>query len=160
MNAYDYVPAAMQAIDLIAEGKTETRACNLARISVAKFRKTVESAPELQELLTNAQALHLDALRDALLEIDASELGSSDARMAGVKAKNLQWYLERADRARYGQKTEVSVNLTADKAIIDGLARARLRVEGAVALAAPVIDGQFEVVEDAEDDVLAGMIGG
>lgn len=141
---YDYTRAVLLAIDDIAKGHTLTEACTRQSITAAQFRATVKANAELEALYSDAlQACH-DALAEALITIDRHVIyGQTDAKMAAVISKNIQWYLERVRRELYGQNSTLTVNVTADRAITEALERGRQRA----------IDRQAKLIEATAVDV-------
>lgn len=129
MNALvNIYPAIIRALDLIGQGFTKTRACDECQVSVATFNRYVTSDPQLAELAEEAATRGYDTLADILLEIDSNRIyGSSDAKMAAVISKNIQWYLSRRRPKEYGNTVTVDVNISADKVIVDALSRAKVR---------------------------------
>lgn len=136
MNALvDYIPRIMQAVDYIGQGYTKTRACDFSGVSVAVFNKYVGEIPELQVAAVEAFDRHYDTLADALVHIDTdTRVGSTDAKMAAVLSKNIQWYLARRRPKDYGDKLQVDHTVTLDRVITDALDRARQRAETGVVI--------------------------
>lgn len=148
MLSYDYFSAALTAIDLISQGKTKTHACDDSGISIPQFEKYVNANKELQELLHEAETRGYDAMADALLRIDHHAIyGHSDPKMAKVMSDNIKWLLSKRKQREYGDRLEVTHNVTVDKAITDALSAGRRRAEQR-ALEAPTIDAEFTVVDD------------
>jgi hypothetical protein len=50
--------------------------------------------------------------------------------MARVISDNIKWLLEKRKPKEYGQRVDVNVNLSADNAIVEALARGRDRANG------------------------------
>lgn len=126
---YDFLPLVMEALDKIAEGMTETRACDEVRINPAVFKNYISKSDELQEMYTEALQRGYDAMADALLNPDNHALyGRSDSKMAKVQSDNIKWFLEKRDAKRFGQRVQVDHHLTADRAITQALLAARNRV--------------------------------
>lgn len=161
MTAYDYLPLVMKAIEIISGGTTRTDACDEAGITIPTFEAYVNRTPELQELLAEAERRSYDALADALINIDNHHLhGRSDPKMAKVISDNIKWLLSKRSTKTYGDKIEVTHNLTADRAITDAIMQGRSRV--AQALLAPpaeAIDAEFAVVEESDEDIMAEILG-
>jgi hypothetical protein len=124
----DYIPAIMHAIDLISRGYTKTRACDECNITTSLFDRYVRDNDTLRDIAAEATQRGYDTLADILLEIDSNPIyGSTDAKMAGVISKNIQWYLSRRKPKEYGDRVTVDVQLNADKTIIEALSRAKVR---------------------------------
>lgn len=140
----DYFPAIMQAIDLIGQGYTKTRACDDAGVSTELFDKYVSAYPQLGEIANAAFTRHYDTLADVLVNIDSDPRhGVSDPKMAAVVSKNIMFYLSRRRPKEYGDRVTVEHTITADKAIVDALTRAKTR-----ALNGPVLDGVSYAIID------------
>lgn len=124
----DYFPTIMTAIDLISQGYTKTKACDTCGISTVLFDRYVSNNDVLRDVYGEAEQRGYDTLADILLEIDSNAIyGSSDPKMAAVISKNIQWYLSRKRPKEYGDRVSVDVTISADKAIVEALARARIR---------------------------------
>ncbi|RTL04981.1 hypothetical protein EKK58_09245 [Candidatus Dependentiae bacterium] len=129
---YDYFPKVFQAVELIAQGRTKTYACDEVGITVTVFDNTVKQYTELQELLVEAETRGYDTMADMLLTIDSRGIyAHSDPKMAKVISDNIKWLLERRKSKQYGQRVQVEHNITADRAIINALSAGRRRVEEA-----------------------------
>lgn len=160
MNAQERYAAVLKVLDFIGAGKTMTAACREATLAGSPItpmtvKKAIASSPELQEAYTNATQAQHDAWVDRLVDMENDPDGCSDPKMAAVLSKNLHWVLGRLDRQRFGDRVEVNHHLTADKAIVTALSRAKDRA----ALPAPVIDAVFEEVADTADDDLSFIYG-
>lgn len=139
----DIYPSIMRAIDLIGQGRTKTSACDEAGISVTAFNTHVSASPELREMFDEAEQRGYDTMAEILLEIDRHpHYGSSDVAKASLISRNIQWFLSRRRPAQYGDKVVVENRITADKAIVDALNRARER-------ATLLEDVPYEVVDTA-----------
>jgi hypothetical protein len=125
---YDYYPAVLYAIDKISQGLTETAACDEANIKIATFRNYIKNDSLLQEQLAEAEQRGRDAMADALVQIDNHSIyGQSNPQMAKVVSDNIKWLLSKRDAKRFGEKLEVTHNITADRAITDALNAGRRR---------------------------------
>jgi len=146
----------LQAIDLIAKGLSKTRACDQVGVSVLTFNNFVKNDDMLGEMYAEADEVGADTLADILLEIDSHPLyGQSDAKMATVISKNIQWYLSKRKSGKYGDKLVVEHNITADKAVIEALQRGRQRaLEGRspAMLTGPIEDAVVISVVSSDDD--------
>lgn len=150
-------PQILRVIDMVGQGRTTTSACDELGVSVASFNRIVSNDDALSSLYHEAEQRGYDALAEALLEIDRHpHYGSSDSKMASVISRNIQWFLARRDSKRYGDKTIISHEITADKAIIEALSRGKDRAI-AVASGAVLEDVQYAEVEttDEEDEAAA-----
>lgn len=159
---YDYYPAVMHALELLSQGRTKTRACDEANITLATFESYVKNIPELTEMFTEAEQRSYDAMAEALVDIDNHAVhGQSDPKMAKVISDNIKWLLSKRRSKEYGERITVDHTITADKAITDALAAGRRR-------AAMTIDAEYtdvtpagiigHVVEQSEDALLAELL--
>lgn len=143
MLPYDTYPAVIKAITAISEGKTETRSCLDAGISVRVLRATLDKNDQLRDLYNEAQVLGYDRMAEILLEIDRDpHYGQADPKMAKVISDNIKWLLEKRKPKEYGVRVQHDVNLTADHAVIEALARGRARAQG------EIIDTNFTEVKE------------
>lgn len=118
----------MHALDLISQGKTETVACDEARITKDTLMLYTSKDVDLAAMMYNARARGFDTLADVLLHIDTDvEYGSSDPKVMKVISDNIKWYLSRKDSKRYGDKVLVEHTLHADKEIVEALSRGKER---------------------------------
>lgn len=155
---YDYMPLILKALDDIAGGMTETRACDQHRLSVSTFKKYINESAELQDMYAEALQRGYDALADALLDPQGHMLyGHSDSKMAKVQSDNIKWFLEKRDAKRFGQRVQVDHHITADKAITAALTAARNRVPLLEDNALPIIDVTPEP-SDAELMLELGLV--
>lgn len=145
---YDTYPLVLQVIDRLTDGYTETRACDLVGLSIQSFKNSIKDNDDLQALYDEAMQRGYDAMAEALLSPDNHAIyGHSDPKMAKVQSDNIKFFLERRDAKRYGQRVEVNHTLTADKAITQALAAARMRT-----LPAPDVIDITPTHVPAEDD--------
>lgn len=161
-TSYDYYPAVLNAIDIISQGNTRTNACDDAGITIPMFERIVKESNELTDLLVEAETRGYDALADALVNIDNHKIhGRSDPKMAKVISDNIKWLLSKRRVKEYGDRLDVNINLTADKAIVEALAKGRARASQ-LALGAPeeddVIDAAFTVIEQSDDEIMAEIL--
>lgn len=111
------------------QGVLLTKACATFGVTLASLRRMVGEFPELSEMLRDAEQDFNDALAEAMLQIDSDPTwGSTDPKIMAVLSKNIQWYLARKDRERYGDKVEVVTSTTADQAILGALRAAIERI--------------------------------
>lgn len=149
---YDIYPLVMKAITLFSEGRSKTRACDDAGITIAVFDNYIKNNEAMAELYREAEQRSYDALADALLEIDNHAIyGQSDSKMANVMSGNIKWVLEKRDSKRFGQRLTVDHNVTMDRAIISALTEGRKRA--ALGHDATVIDVTPQLSE--EDEIAA-----
>lgn len=135
---------ALSVIQKIAEGETVAQACKLNFISVVSFRAAVKREPMLQPMLDEALAVRNDMLNDMLVNID---LHQSDARMASVVSKNIQWVLERAEPEKFGARLTVNTENEASRLLAEALNEAMKRIPLPRNSAPPVTDVTFVDVE-------------
>lgn len=125
---YDVYPLVMKAISLLSEGRSKTRACDEAGISIAVFDNYIKNNQAMGDLFREAEQRSYDAMADALLEIDNHKIyGQSDAKMANVISGNIKFVLSKRRPKEYGERITVDHNVTMDRAIIDALTAGRRR---------------------------------
>lgn len=118
----------MKAISLLSEGRSKTRACDEAGISIAVFDNYIKNNQAMGDLFREAEQRSYDAMADALLEIDNHKIyGQSDAKMANVISGNIKFVLSKRRPKEYGERITVDHNVTMDRAIIDALTAGRRR---------------------------------
>lgn len=145
---YDYYPLVMKAIGLLSEGRTRTRACDEAGISIATLDNYVKSSPELQEMYKEAEQRSYDAMAEALVDIDNHRIhGRSDPKMAAVVSKNIMFLLSKRKPKEYGERITVDHNVTMDKAIVDALTAGKRRASEAL-----TIDATFESLPSPSEE--------
>lgn len=154
---YDYYPAVLYAIDLISQGHTLTKACDLSNLPIGTFHRYIKNDSQLNELYVEADQRGGDAMADALIDIDNHKIhGHSDPKMAKVVSDNIKWVLSKRKPKEFGDRVQVDHSVTVDVAITTALDAARRRVPAA--LPAPdVIDVQASPVYqeyDAEDEAI------
>jgi len=136
----DYLPGVMRAIDLIGQGYTQTRACDMAKLTVQTFRKYIKAAPELQDIFDDAEQRGHDALADVLLEIrDHHYYGTTDPKEQRIISDNIKWFLARKRPSQYGDRLMVDHKVTLDRVIVDALQRGMER-------AGNIIEGEYRVL--------------
>lgn len=153
---YDYMPAVLYAIEMISQGHTQTRACDLSNITIPTFEKYVEGNEQLQDLLSDAIRRGNDALADSLLDpTQHTDRYTTDPKVMKVVSDNVKWVLGKRDQKRFGDKVAVEVNVTADKAIVEALQAGKRRAAKAIEhTPAEVIDAAFTEVEEPIPDFL------
>lgn len=117
----------MVALEWISKGYTKTYACDQCGVSTTLFNKYVSDHPMLADLANEATERGYDALADALVTINTSAHGVSDPKMAAIISKNIQWFLARRRPKEYGDRVTIEHNITADKVILNALARGQSR---------------------------------
>lgn len=150
-SAYDIYPAVLSVLDMISAGRTLTSACDEAHIGVPTFKKYVEQTRELQEAFEEAEQRGYDAMTDVLLEINNTKhhYGCSDPKEMKIISDNIKWLASKRNSKQYGERVAVDVNVSADRAIVDALSRARHRIPSSVVETAPMIDITPTPVMDA-----------
>lgn len=149
---YSQYPAAMFAIERVRLGETLTVACQSAGITTTAFRRIVAMDNAINELYAEAKANGDDILGDRLLTLHEEE---SDPRLVAILSKNIQWLLERRNKA-YSPRIEHNHTHGADRDLIAALARGRervMQVTHVIENAPPtdVEDASYTVVADDED---------
>lgn len=161
LSPADKFQRALVVLDYVASGKTLSKSCDWAGLSVTQFLTLKKNNKELAAAFEEAVQQGNDRMAEALVNIETDlEYGTNNPAMASVVSRNIQWYLSRRD-ARYADKTINQVVVTADKAIVDALQSARERATR-TALTSPVVEVvALEVVEEAvqvavdlDDDLL------
>lgn len=132
MLPVDVAQRALQVLDLLRNTNlvrnrihTITSACQDVGIARSTFLRFVEADPQLRELFVTAENEGFDMLAELMINIDQIH---SDAKMAAVISKNIQWFLARKKPREYGDRVSVDVTVTADKAIIGALQAAKARL--------------------------------
>lgn len=150
-TAYEIYPKVLKVLDLLSVGRTLSSACDEVGVAVATYTRYIQQTDELSVAHEEAMQRGHDAMADALVEIDRHEYyGSSDPKQQKVISDNIKWLLSKRDRKRFGERVAVDVNVTADRAIVNALSRARHR---ALPSNAPeIIDVTPTLVEDVEAD--------
>lgn len=147
----------MYAIGLIADGYTKSRACDKSNITIATFNQYVNQDETLRDMYHEAEQRGYDALAEALLEPDNHKIyGHSDSKMAGVQQKAIMWFLSKKRPKEYGERVQVDVSITADKAITDALLAGKKRAAAAIP---HVVDADFIDLpaEKSDEELLAEM---
>lgn len=143
-------PRVMHALSLLSQGYTLTRACDTAGISAGTLQKHVANVPELQEAYGEAEQRGYDTLADILLEIHVHPYyGTTSDAKAKLISDNIKWYLARKRPSQYGDRTIVETHITADKAIVEALARGRERAENGT-----IEDATYKVIENKVSEQL------
>src|SRR5215471_2168653 len=128
---YDVVQDVMAAISLINKGKLPSDACDDIGLSYSTFTTYCNKYPQLAELRKEAEDRLYDRMADALPRIfDHPIYGVSDPKEASVVSGNIKWLLERRRQKAYGSHSVVEHQITADKAVLDALQRAKARAQG------------------------------
>jgi len=115
---------AIDVIKLVSEGNTVTKACQMAYINTAGLRAACKKEPMLQEMLNEALSARNEYLNDMLINIDELH---SDAKMAAVVSKNIQWVLERNEPEKFAGRT-VDPNNENTRLLAEALNKAMDRV--------------------------------
>lgn len=158
MLSYDTYPLVLQALDLISQGWTRSKACTHVGITVRVFIATIKEDRELMAMLEEANVLGDDALFDALLDPETNPLiMTTDPKKLKVYSDNIKWVLERRNRERFGQQTKITQEVTVAFAITDELQKARARSQ----LALPPVDDFVDVsfTEVTDDNDISDLIG-
>lgn len=116
---------AVSVVHLVAAGETVTQACKLNFITVTGFRAACKREPDLQTMLDEAMAIRNDTLNDMLINI---HLTHSDARMASVVSKNIQWVLERSEPEKFGARLTLNTENESSRLLAEALNEAIKRV--------------------------------
>lgn len=151
---YSQYPKAMYAIERLRLGETLTEACKVACITTTAFRRIVATDNAINELYAEAKTNGDDILADRLLTLHEEE---SDPRLVAILSKNIQWLLERRNKA-YSPRVEHNHTHGADRELIAALSRGRERVmqlahikEAPSASRSDIEDASYTVIPDDED---------
>lgn len=156
----DTFPAVLRALDLIGQGHTQSVACDEAGISVHAFKNAVRNTPELSELFTDAEQRGYDRMADALLSIDNDSVyGTSDPKKMKIVSDNIKWYLSRKRPQQYGERVVVETTITADRAIIEALERARQRSITGVVIDAVAYDVTQQMLSPPKENAALDLRG-
>lgn len=119
----------VRAIDLLSQGYTLTRACKDVGMSVMLFNRTVKKDNQLAELFGEASQVGYDNMADALLSMSTmiARFDVKDEKELKIMSENIKWYLSKRDQKRFGDKVTIENHITADRAIVDALARGQER---------------------------------
>lgn len=143
-------PAVTQAhvlnvFKLMTEGETLVSACKKLALKPVQIRTAIKNSPLLIAMYEEVVAQRNDTLNDMLVNIDEYQ---SDARMAGVVSKNIQWVLERDDPAKFaGRGAASDINAEATKALAEALNKAMDRVPMPTSKAPVIQNGKVIDVE-------------
>ena len=122
----DIVPRVMRVIDYLREGKTLKSACDLAGVSRPAVLAYVRKDEDLSKLFDAALEEADDTLAEILIDIDQVH---SDAKMAAVVSKNIQWFLARRRPNKFGDRMIVSnEGSSADRTLVEALREALKRI--------------------------------
>lgn len=159
---HEVYPKVLAALAHIAEGRTITAACDDVGISVSSFRFHVNDNPHLARAYTDAEQRGYDAMADALVTVDSNKVfgGERDPRLLKILSDNVKWFLARKRPKEYGDRVQVDVNITADRAITDALDRARVRSSRPALSAndADVIDVSPEDEYDDDEGIMQQLL--
>lgn len=109
-------------INHVYNGENLLEACALMKVNPAALGIARRENPEFDADIRAAQAFRIDVMTDKLENIQEYE---SDAIMAGVISKNIQWLASKRFRQIYGDKVEVNHNVNVN--IRDAMMEARNR---------------------------------
>jgi len=143
---YDIIADIMAVLRRISEGKVPTVACDECGVSYTTFTAYTKKYPQLADMRNEAEDRLYDQMAEALPNIfDHPIYGKDDAKEASVVSSNIKWLLERRRQKTYGTHSVVEHTITADRAVLDALQRAKARAQG----------GDFdEIVKERMGEVL------
>ena len=128
---YDVISDILAVLRRISEGKVPTVACDELGVSYTVFASYTKRFPQLAEMRTEAEDRLYDRMAEALPHIfNHPEYGVSDPKQASVVSGNMKWLLERRRQKAYGAHSTVEHTITADRAVLDALQRAKARAQG------------------------------
>lgn len=136
---------AIAIIQDVATGLTVSKACKNRRMLVPSFRALLKKEPELQAMLDEALKARDDALNDMLINIDEHH---SEAKMAAVVSKNIQWVLERSDPTRFAARLTLQSDNEVSRNLAEALNKAMERIPALPQSRPAITDVTFEMVPD------------
>jgi len=149
---------AVSVIHQVAAGLTVSEACKKTYISVAQYRSALKKEPMLQAMNDEAIQVRNEILNDMLINID---LHQSEAKMAAVISKNIQWVLERNEPEKFAARNVVDPNNEATKLLAEALNKAIERVPLQPGSTLPKFtDVTFEMVGKETPPVSGEVAGG
>lgn len=128
---YQMYAAVLYACDRIAEGCTPTEACRRANISYAQFDHACKNAVELGMAHDVAAQRGSDVLADLLVHIfdpNYPTVYEPDPQKARIKSENIKWLLSRRFNKRYGDRMEITAEITVSHVITSQLDAAKQRL--------------------------------
>lgn len=132
------------------DGESIVEACALMKVNPAAFGLARRDNPEFDAEVRAAQAFRVEVMTDKLERINEFE---SDAIMAGVISKNIQWLASKRYRAIYGDKIDHNVNVQVNiRAAIDAARQRAITIEHDKPL--NVIDNAADSTSDAQAPAL------
>lgn len=121
----------------VYDGDNIAEACAMMRLNPAALGITRRDDVTFDADIRAAQAFRVDMMTDKLENISEYE---SDAIMAGVISKNIQWLASKRLRQIYGDKVDVNHNVSINiRAAMDD-ARARVMIDHSPNLLNHIID--------------------
>lgn len=109
-------------VNHVYSGENLLETCALMKVNPAALGIARRENPEFDADIRAAQAFRIDVMTDRLENIQEYE---SDAIMAGVISKNIQWLASKRFRQVYGDKVDVNHNVMVN--IRDAMNEARNR---------------------------------
>lgn len=95
-------------VNHIYNGENLLETCALMKVNPAALGIARRENPEFDADIREAQAFRIDVMTDRLENIQEHE---SDAIMAGVISRNIQWLASKRFRRIYGDKVDVNHNV-------------------------------------------------
>lgn len=109
-------------VNHVYNGENLLETCALMKVNPAALGIARRENPEFDADIRAAQAFRIDVMTDRLENIQEYE---SDAIMAGVISKNIQWLASKRFRQVYGDKVDINHNVNVN--IRDAMNEARNR---------------------------------
>jgi len=153
ISTYNNLPKVMQVLELLCQGYTLTKACDMNTITPSAFKHIIASDVQLQAAFEDAEQRSYDTMADLLLNpFDNRVFGDTDVKKIRIISENIKWYLSRKRPTQYGDKSIVEHQITADRAIIDAMQQGKQRVINSV-----VTDVAYTVVEKETQPAKAAL---
>lgn len=129
MQKQELYERCFSAIQHMRLGKRILSACKLAGISRAQLIALADADENVREQLLAAEQESDDILAESLVDANEwADFGAHDPKMAATWAKNVQWFLARKRKEKYGDKLTIESKTTVDIQIINRLEKAKERV--------------------------------
>lgn len=134
------------AIELAEQGHTIKYIREELCLTQSAFSSYLKRHPDYNAMFTRARQDGLEELADSLQTI-ADEV--EDVQRARLKSENLRWILSKRKPQVYGDKIEVSGNVTID--IGQALAEARARASLPTMPTNAIVEAESSIVSDTSD---------
>ncbi len=140
----------LHVISLLEKGTVEgerlatlTGCCQRVGMSFSQFHSACRADAQLLKMYKIALAMSEDIMVDAMINIDEHY---SDAKMAHVVSRNIQWVMSRRRRLDYGDHVTIEHTTTRDQELLKRLKEAQERTIG-IQPSMMLLDGEIEEAE-------------